>query len=123
LFAANDNQDFRRIPVPKGTRILATNPPFNLHSAFIQRSLEFLDAGELDAVLLLFRHDHLQSESRHPPKCRIAALNRATQLFICPWRPTWIPGTKGNGRWTNTWVLWLRGAEPLRPVWLKRRAR
>jgi hypothetical protein len=114
--------DFRQCKVPDGARILATNPPFHLHSAFIDRSLQLIDAGELDAVVLLFRHDHLQSESRTPPRCRIAALNRATQMFICPWRPTWIAGSGGNGRWSNAWILWLRGAEPRRPVWLKRRA-
>jgi hypothetical protein len=116
------DQNFLTCPVPEDTRIMATNPPFNEHASFIDRSMMLLDAGELDAVILLFRHDHLQSESRTPPRCRIAALNRATQIFICPWRPTWIAGTSGNGRWSNAWVLWLRGAEPRRPVWLKRRA-
>jgi hypothetical protein len=102
--------------------ILVINPPFNRHSAFIERALRWLDDGVVQAVIVLFRHDHLQSESREPPHCLLEALRRSTQLFICPWRPTWIPGTTGNGRWSNTWVLWLRGAEPQRPVWLKRRA-
>jgi hypothetical protein len=115
--------DFRTCSVPEGARILATNPPFNLHSVFIERSLSLFDSGVLDAVVLLFRHDHLQSESRTPPHCRIAALNRATRIFICPWRPTWIPGTRSNGRWTNSWVVWLRGAPSRSPVWLRRRRR
>jgi hypothetical protein len=113
--------DFLSRAVPQGARILATNPPYNLHSAFIHRALCLLDANELDAVVLLFRHDHLQSESRTPPHCRIAALNRAAQVFICPWRPTWIAGTAGNGRWSNSWVLWQRAVAPRQPVWLDRR--
>jgi hypothetical protein len=120
--------DFLNCRPPRGARLLATNPPFNLHSAFVHRSQLLLAAGELDAVILLFRHDHLQSESRTPPHCRIAALNQATAIFVCPWRPIWIAGTKGNGRWTFSWVLWLRDgydnySGPRRPVWLKRRAR
>jgi hypothetical protein len=107
--------------VPDRVRILATNPPFNAHSAFNQRALYLLDTNELDAVVLLFRHDHLQSESRTPPHCRLDALRRATQIFFCPWRPTWIAGTAGNGRWSNSWVLWQRYVAPRRPVWLTRR--
>jgi hypothetical protein len=77
----------------------------------------------LDAVVLLFRHDHLQSESRTPPHCRLEALQRSTQIFFCPWRPTWIAGTAGNGRWSFSWVSCRRYAAPRRPVWLKRRTR
>jgi hypothetical protein len=120
-YVVTTSTDFLTCPVPKDVRILATNPPFHLHSAFLARSMTMLDANDMDAVVLLFRHDHLQSESRTPPRCRIAALNRATQVFICPWRPTWIPGSGGNGRWSNAWVLWMRNAEPRPVVWLKRR--
>jgi hypothetical protein len=80
---ASTTADFSSCPVPPGARILATNPPFNQHSVFIERSMALLDAGALDAVVLLFRHDHLQSESRTPPKVRIAALRRAAAVYIC----------------------------------------
>ena len=56
--------DFRGCPVPQGARILATNPPFNLHSSFVARGTALLDAGKLDVAVLLFWHDHLQSEPR-----------------------------------------------------------
>jgi hypothetical protein len=115
--------DFLHQAVPDRVRILVTNPPFNQHSAFIQRALYLIDENALDAVVLLFRHDHLQSESRTPPHCRLEALNRSTQIFICPWRPTWIAGTAGNGRWSFSWVAWQRYAAPRRPVWLQRRTK
>jgi hypothetical protein len=118
------NQDFRHCPVPKGACILATNPPFHLHSAFLARCAALLDAGQLDVVVLLFRHDHLQSESRTPPRVRISALQRAAAIYICPWRPIWIAGTDGNGRWAFSWVVWKRGRKgPPEVSWLKRRAR
>jgi hypothetical protein len=117
------SDDFLHHPLPDRVRILATNPPFNQHSAFIQRALYLLDSNELDAAVLLFRHDHLQSESRTPPHCRLEALQRSTQIFVCPWRPTWIAGTAGNGRWSFSWVLWQRTAAPRRPVWLKCRTK
>ena len=37
--------DGRDGAVPDSVRILATNPPFNQHSAFIQRALHLLDAN------------------------------------------------------------------------------
>jgi hypothetical protein len=111
--------DFLSCPVPKGVRILATNPPFNQHSAFLGGCMALLDAGALDAVILLSRHDHLQSESRVPPRTRIAALRRATAIYICRWRPTWIVGTSGNGRWAFNWDVWLRGHDgPPQTFWL-----
>jgi hypothetical protein len=72
-------------------------------------------------VILLLRHDHLQSECQAPPNCRITPLNRVTQLFICPWRPLWFAEKKSNPRWTFTWAVWTRGDESRRPVWLERR--
>jgi hypothetical protein len=117
-------QDFRHCPVPEGARILATNPPFHLHSAFLARGTALLDADQLDLVVLLFRHDHLQSESRTPPRVRIPALRRAAAIYICPWRPIWIAGTEGNGRWAFNWVIWKRKSDgPPQLYWLERRAR
>jgi hypothetical protein len=116
--------DFLSCPVPEGVSILATNPPYNSLSAFIERSLKLLDAGALDVVILLFRHDHLQSESRDPPHVRIPALRRAAATYICAWRPTWIPGTKNNGRWGNSWIVWRRGYfGPPATYWPERRTR
>jgi hypothetical protein len=116
--------DFLHCPVPKGIRILATNPPFNLHLAFLGRCTDLIDAGALDAVILLLRHDHLQSESRTPPRVRISALRRAAAIYVCPWRPIWIAGTTGNGRCTFNWDVWLRGyAGPPQIFWPNRRTR
>jgi hypothetical protein len=114
--------DFRRCPVPEGARTAVTNPPFNIIGVFIERGLHLLDAGELDAVILLLRHDHLQSECQAPPHCRIAALNRVTQLFICPWRPLWFAEKKSNPRWSFTWAVWARDTAQRPPVWVSRRA-
>jgi hypothetical protein len=117
-------EDFLSCPVPVGVRVLATNPPFNQHSAFVERSVALLDSYELDAAVLLFRHDHLQSESRHPPRVRISALRRAAAIHLCRWRPTWIANTSDNGRWTFSWVVWLHDHYgPPEVFWPDRRVR
>jgi hypothetical protein len=116
--------DFLHQLVPDNARILITNPPFHLHSAFIERSMLLLDEYRLDAVVLLFRHDHLQSECRTPPHCRLSALQQAEDIYICPWRPIWIEGSSGNGRWTFSWVVWQANrVGPPVMHWLKQRSR
>src|SRR4051812_7969015 len=40
-------EDFLACPVPREVGGLVTNPPFNMHSGFIKRSLSLLDAGAL----------------------------------------------------------------------------
>jgi hypothetical protein len=114
--------DLQNCAAPKGARIMATNPPFNRIGLFIEHGLMLLDVSELDAVILLLRHDHLQSECQAPPHCRIDALNRVTQLFICPWRSFWLADRTSNPRWAFTWAVWERDAERRAPMWLKRRA-
>jgi hypothetical protein len=111
VIASDAELDFLSGAVPPD-RIasIVTNPPFNVHSGFIQRGLQLLDDGTVAALVLLFRHDHLQSESRHPPHCRLAAFRRASRVVICPWRPRWIPDTTEAPRWSFSWVTWLRDA-------------
>jgi hypothetical protein len=123
--AVTTTADFKRCAAPAGARILATNPPFLAHSMFVERSMALLESGALDAVVLLFRTDHIQSESRTPPRCRIDALNKVAAIFFCPWRPIWIANTSGNGRWGFHWLVWLRaGVEgPHGNRWLTRRTR
>jgi hypothetical protein len=62
-----------------------------------------VDSGHLRGLVLLLRIDHTGAGGR------AAILNRAAAIWTCCWRPTWIPGTKGNGRWWCVWVLWLPG--------------
>jgi hypothetical protein len=40
---------------------------------------------------------------------RAAIFNRASHQFTCCWRPTWIPGSKGGGRWWFSWWIWQAG--------------
>ncbi len=70
---------------------------------FIARGLSLMDSGHLRGLVLLLRIDHTGAGGR------AAILNRAEAIWTCCWRPTWIPGTKGNGRWWCVWVLWLPG--------------
>jgi hypothetical protein len=123
VIASDLERDFLSGWVPPGVLFAAvvTNPPFNLDSAFLQRGLELLDSGVVRSLTLLLRHDHLQSESRRPPHCRLAALRRASLVLICPWRPMWIPNTSGNGRWSFSWVVWHAGGGPAAIRWAKKR--
>jgi hypothetical protein len=108
VIASDVERDFLTCDPPGRLAAIATNPPFNRHSAFVQRGLALLDRGATQAVVLLFRHDHLQSESRTPPRCRLAAVSRATLILCCPWRPRWIADTTEAPRWTFSWVVWRR---------------
>lgn len=94
--------DFLRDPPPAAAigAVVVTNPPFNVLDHFIRRSLVLLDAGAVSAIVLLLRSDALTSASRAP------ALNRAVREWLCCWRPVWLPGTRGGGRWSNVWVAW-----------------
>jgi hypothetical protein len=112
-------EDFKTCPVPNDARIMVTNPPFNQMGMFLERGLQLLDAGELDAMITLFRHDHLNAECREPPHCRIAALGRATRLYHCHWRPFWRDEKTSSPRWTFTWAKWEPAARPDRPIWLE----
>jgi hypothetical protein len=106
---------------PHGARIAFTNSPWNelliikrkkisVFGLIIDHLLAMYDARQLDTVVLLMRNDHLTAESQRPPHTRIAALQRADREIDCCWRPLWLPGTTGNGRFTCTWVGW--GIEP-----------
>jgi len=96
--------DFLHAPPPAvAGSALVTNPPFNALDRFINRSLALLDAGFVSAVVLLLRSDALTSARR------AAALNRAEREVLCCWRPVWMPGTRGGGRWSNGWITWRAG--------------
>jgi hypothetical protein len=83
--------------------IAVTNPPWSDErlDPFIARVLSLLDSGHLRAVVLLLRIDHTGAGGRAD------ILNRAAFTWTCCWRPRWVPGTKGNGRWWCVWALWL----------------
>ena len=111
--------NFMTTRTPCDARIAFTNPPFNQLGKFIDRMLYLLDTGRLDAAVLLLRNDHLSAESQRPPRTRINALQRAGIEIRCCWRPRWIPGTKKNGRFTCSWLVW--GIEPRAPILLKKK--
>jgi hypothetical protein len=83
--------------------VIATNPPFNRLAEFVCRGLSLLDRGVATALILLLRSDALTADGR------AAALNRATSQWTCCWRPVWLAGTKGGGRWSNAWIVWRAG--------------
>lgn len=85
--------DFLHDAPPAAVRdaILVANPPFL--DQFIGRALTLLDQHWLQSVILLLRIDHLTTTGR------AIALNRAAATWTCCWRPRWIPGSRGNGRW------------------------
>jgi hypothetical protein len=96
-----ERRDFLRNDPPRTGLIAITNPPFNEMDRFIARGLQLLDANRLAGLVLLVRWDALTAASR------AAAFNRATLIVTCCWRPVWIEGTRGNGRWSNAWISWL----------------
>lgn len=87
-------------PLEAHGRIVCTNPPYSRQDDFRRRGLQLLDRGLASAVVLLFRNDALTAD------CRVEALNRASAEWACSWRPVWVEGSKGNGRWSNSWLLW-----------------
>jgi hypothetical protein len=117
------SSNFLTTAPPPGARLAVTNPPFSAMSAFIERGLFLLDAGALDALILLFRSDHTYAESDDLPRIRLAALNRSAAQFFLAWRPRWVRGSKGNGHFSAAWIVWLRPGVigPRGPVWLRRR--
>jgi hypothetical protein len=94
-------RDFLTVPPPMPGLVVVTNPPYNQSDAFIARGLGLLDAGEINGLILLLRHDHLQAAGR------VEAFNRATQEIHCNWRPIWIDGSDGQPRWSFHWIVWL----------------
>src|SRR6185312_9047350 len=94
--------DFLRDPAPAEAHgaAIVTNPPFNALDRFMRRGLVLLDCGDASALVLLLRNDALTAGSR------AWALNRASAQFACCWRPIWLPGTRGGGRWSNAWMMW-----------------
>jgi hypothetical protein len=89
--------------VPLGCPIAITNPPHSdrLLNPFLCRGLQLLDSGQIRALVLLLRLDHLMAANR------AAAFNRAASILHCSWRARWLAGTKGNPRWTHLWCTWL----------------
>jgi hypothetical protein len=105
--------DFLHDPPPCVGRIAVTNPPFNALDRFVARGLGLLDSGAISGAVLLVRHDALTAASR------AGAFSRATTLWICAWRPRWIEGSTGTGRWSNVWVFWNAGEHgPPRMRWV-----
>ena len=78
-----------------------SNSPYNQLDKFLARGLQLLDCGQLAGLVLLVRTDALTAASRAD------VFNRAAAMWVCCWRPVWVAGTTGNGRWSNAWVLWL----------------
>jgi hypothetical protein len=94
-------RDFLRDEPPASGLLACTNPPNSLLTAFITRGLQLLDCGRIAGFVLLTRLDHLQAEER------AEAFNRASLVVECCWRPVWIEGSRGGGRWSNSWISWL----------------
>jgi hypothetical protein len=99
--AGVERRDFLTDEPPQAGLISVTNPPFNRINRFLARGLQLLDHGRISGLVLLVRSDTLTATTR------AHAFNRATGILICCWRPVWIEGSRGNGRWANAWIWWL----------------
>jgi hypothetical protein len=93
--------DFLHDEPPEPGLLSCSNPPNNRLTAFITRGLQLLDSHRIAGLVLLVRYDALTAASR------AAAFDRASSMVTCCWRPVWVEGTSGNGRWSNAWVCWL----------------
>jgi len=67
------------------------------------RRLGLLDSGHLIGAVMLQRADSAGTDGR------VDVFNRAAAEWTCCWRPVWIPGSDGNGRWWFSWFVWLPG--------------
>jgi hypothetical protein len=93
-------------PPPETAGMIAvTNLPLSDErlDPFLTRILSLVDNGHLRGAVLLLRIDHTGAD------CRVGVMNRAVTKLTCCWRPRWIPGTTGSGRWWCVWVTWLAG--------------
>ena len=109
-----ERRDFLSGEPPPSCFIAATNPPFCAIDRFLARGLHLLDDGLIAGLVLLVRCDTLTAARRAD------AFNRAAGILTCCWRPVWIEGSKGNGRWSNAWVWWLpRQPGPPASRWLR----
>jgi hypothetical protein len=96
--------DFLRDEPPQPGLIAITNSPFGKHlTLFMTRGLRLLDQGRIGGLVLLVRHDALMAQER------VEAFNRAASVLHCNWRAVWIEGSRGNPRWTCSWLTWLPG--------------
>ena len=100
--------DFINDPPPGRTRgaLLVTNPPYagsGLGDPFLARTMALLDSGWLSGAVLLQRAD------AGGTKGHAELFNRAVGEYTCCWRPVWIPGSPGGGRWWFSWFVWLAG--------------
>jgi hypothetical protein len=109
-----ERHDFLSEASPPSGFVAVTNPPFCAIDRFLAQGLRLLDDGLIAGLVLLVRCDTLTASSR------AGAFNRAAGILTCCWRPVWIEGTTGNGRWSNAWVWWLPN-HPGPPVarWLR----
>jgi hypothetical protein len=98
-----ERRDFLHDDPPQHGLIAITNPPFARLNRFLARGLQLLDTGKLTGLVLLVRWDALATAGR------ASAFNRAADILSCCWRPLWIEGSSGGGRWTNAWITWLPG--------------
>ena len=99
-----ERRDFLRDEPPHLGLIAVTNSPFGKHlTLFITRGLRLLDQGGIEGLVLLVRHDALMAQER------VDAFNRAASVLHCSWRAVWIEGSRGNPRWTCSWLTWLPG--------------
>ena len=96
-----ERRDFLRDEPPQTGIIAVSNPPFNQINRFLARILHLIDCGALSGGVMLVRWDALTAATRAD------AFNRARDVWVCCWRPVWVAGTTGNGRWSNAWVSWL----------------
>jgi hypothetical protein len=93
-------------PETEGAILITTSPFGIIGDRFLHRALQLLDAGHLTAVVLLQRADHGGTDGR------AEIFNQASHEFTCNWRPRWITGSQGNGRWFFSWLVWLAGSGP-----------
>jgi len=112
---AIERRDFLRDHPPQLGLIAVTNSPFGKHlTLFITRGLQLLDQGGIEGLVLLVRHDALMAQER------VDAFNRAASVLHCNWRAVWFEGSRGNPRWTCSWLTWLPGhtGRPTAVRWL-----
>jgi hypothetical protein len=96
-----ERHDFLRAAPPQLGLIAVSNGPYNQLDKFLARGQQLLDHGQLAGFVLLVRTDALTAASRAD------VFTRAAAMWVCCWRPVWIAGTAGNGRWSNAWIVWL----------------
>lgn len=96
-------QDFLTQPAPKPFTAIITNPPYELATEFIERSLSLIPRDGFVAMLLRTDFDHAKTRAKLFAGCEYFA-----KKVVLTKRIKWFEDTKGQPSFNHAWFIWDR---------------